>query len=536
MKRLFAVTAAAALAGLFAVSLATSAAPPPNAGGGGSSGGGGGGGGTPGGGGKTPPEYGDLWILYRDSNGVPYVTPTNGAEGMCVQPLPSADCPVDCQTDGWADGVLTTVQVVDLDQALCGVPAECAICTQEVEFERDNVIRAKESVLTSQLEDATIKLATAGCLSLDPAGRPVASSVVDGSVVSSAIDSPIQSLGIYGKYMQDGYLGLAEGDIDLYAVDWLDTAARAMGGSFAKENVSDKLDMVVYMNEILGLTQGPEASLLCNPCLTQQVREEYQGAMRTVTKSFLDYSGYAYNRYANFANLPYEAYIHAQEFEGQYPALGDVMEGYFEYDFAVGDGTSVYTTGPISETVFDANSESLNLVGFAQAADDARAVINFMHSNPLHEEYVTPIPCTNATPEHFDIFISPRSGLKVPIKMAAAGDGREGSVTVENGGPATATGVSVVVTGEYWVGGDQKFVQLLDGMGGEAIFTSPMPVDPIEPGYSATIPFFFVMMESADITWTARAYPDDVNAANNVVTKTTIVKKPKGGGGGGGDH
>ena len=146
MRRTFAFTVAAALAGLLAVSLATSAAPPPNAGGGGSSGGGGGGGGTPGGGGKTPPEYGDLWILYRDSNGVPYVTPFVEGEGMCVQPLPSADCPSYCMTPGWADGALTTVPVVDLDQALCGVPADCAICTQEVEFERDNVIDRKSVV------------------------------------------------------------------------------------------------------------------------------------------------------------------------------------------------------------------------------------------------------------------------------------------------------------------------------------------------------------------------------------------------------
>lgn len=536
MKRTFAVTVAAALAGLLAFSAGAPAAPPPNAGGGGSSGGGGGGGGTPGGGGKTPPEYGDLWILYRNDNGVPYVTPYLEGQGGCVQPLPSADCPEDCITDGVPNGT----DVVVLDQALCGVPAECAICPQEVEFERDNVIRAKESVLATQLEDATIKLATAGCVTLDPAGRPVASSVVDGIVASSTIDSPIQNLGFYKKLMQDGYLGLEDGDMDLYA-DWLTSAARALGGSFAKENEGDKLDMIVYMNEILGLT-GPQndedegPSVLCNPCLTQQVREEYMGAMRTVTKFFLNYTGYAYNRDANFANLPHEAYIRAQTEFPQWPAQGPIMDGYFEYALADGLGGSDYKTGPISPTVFDVNMIGDDLIGFAQEADDTRAVINFMHSNPLDDSYVTPIPCANTVPEHFDIFISPRSGLKVPVRMAAAGDGREGSVTVENGGPATAMGVTVMVVGEYWVGGDQKFVQLLDGMGGEPIFTSPMPVDPIEPGYSATIPFFFVMMESADITWTARAYPDDVNAANNVVTKTTIVKKPKGGGGGGGDH
>ena len=34
-----------------------------------------------------------------------------------------------------------------------------------------------------------------------------------------------------------------------------------------------------------------------------------------------------------------------------------------------------------------------NIGGFAQAADDTRAVIDFMHSNPLPLGYETPVPC-----------------------------------------------------------------------------------------------------------------------------------------------
>ena len=336
--------------------------------------------------------------------------------------------------------------------------------------------------------------------------------------------------------MRSGNGGCVEKNSPI-APAWLDTAARAMGGSFAKENVSDKLDMVVYMNEILGLTQGPEASLLCNPCLTQQVREEYMGAMRTVTKSFLDYSGYEYDRDDNFAYLPWEAYIQAQTSFPQYPAEGPVMDGYFEYALADGLGGSDYKTAPISTTLFEESAEGLNLIGFAQAADDTRAVINFMHSNPLDDSYVTPIPCENVTPEHFDIFISPRSGLKVPVRMAAAGDGREGSVTVENGGPATAMGVTVMVVGEYEADGVIKTVPLQTSIADATpVFDdSPEDLGNIEPGYSATKTFFFIMNETADITWTATAYPGDANSANNEVIKTTIVKKPKGGGGGG-DH
>jgi hypothetical protein len=419
-----------------------------------------------------------------------------------------------------------TPYVIPVDPETCAVvDPDCVICTQEVEFERDNVIRAKESVLQTQLEDATIKLATAGCVTLDPAGRPVASTLVDDVVISSAVDSPLQSLGFYKKLMQDGYLGVAEGDIDLRA-DWLDSAARALGASMPKEGKAT-VDMVVYMNEILGLTQGPEASLLCDPCKTVTVREEVKGEMQHVIKRFLNYSPYTYDREANFStaeqSLPNPAYIPDND-----------SYGWFEFMEPIGGDMTVYMTGSILSTVFDGwlNDDVAALRGFAQAADDTRAVINFMHTWPVPADWVTPVPCNATAPEElFDIFISPRSGLKVPVRMAAAGDGREGAVTVENAGPTIAEDVYVMVEGKY---GDGETVYLQVSIDDSSpLFVNEESLGPIAPGYTATLTFFFLMDESADITWTATAYPTgDANPANNEVTKTTIVKKPKGGGGG----
>lgn len=517
MKSLVKTTIMAGLVGLFTFVGDLGAVPAPNAGGGDAIGGGG----------STRPDYGDLWILYRDGNGVPYVTPFQDGAGMCQQPLPSAACPSSCQTNGWADGVETDVQVVFLDESICGVPAECGNCTQEVEFERDNVIRARESVLDQQLEDATIKLATAACVTLDPAGRPVASNVVDDEVVWNTIDSPLQNLAFYKKLMQDGYVGGEDNPIDLLSDDWLESAARALGASFPKEGKGN-VDMVVYMNEILGLTQDEESSLLCNPCLTQQYRKEVMGEVKVITKRFLDYAGNVYNRYNNFLSLPAPANIPEDT----------PTDGWFEYTELTGYdefGNPIYgeAEGPTYDVVFGGTSYTGDLLtGFAQAADDTREVILYMHSWPILGDGATPPVCGNVSPDYFDIFISPLSGLKVPVRMAAAGDGREGMVIVENNGPAVAEGVTVMVTGEYSVDGIQEFVQLLDGMGGTEIFLEPMGVEPIEPGYSASIPFFFVMAESTEITWTATAYPSDVNPTNNEVTKTTIVTKPKGGGGG----
>jgi hypothetical protein len=60
--RMFVFTLATALTGLIAFSVGALAARPSDTGNGGGSG-------------NEPPDYGDLIILYRDQDGVPYLTP-----------------------------------------------------------------------------------------------------------------------------------------------------------------------------------------------------------------------------------------------------------------------------------------------------------------------------------------------------------------------------------------------------------------------------------------------------------------------------
>ena len=325
--------------------------------------------------------------------------------------------------------------------------------------------------------------------------------------------------------MRDGSIG---GGIDLLSGDFLASAARALGAS-APKGGHVGVDTIVYMNEILGLTEDGASQL---PRLYQDVREEVKGVIQINRKWFLDYSAFGYDRHGNFMTLPDPAYIPAD----------DPVAGMFEYTVDNGDGSYAYTTGYMLDVVPElAAAPDLTgsmLKAFALAADDTRAVINFMHTWPVLGDSFTPIPCGASTPDFYDLSISERSGLQVPVRMAAAGDGREGSITVENGGPATANEVRIMVTGEYQ-GADGLLhrVQLLDGMNGVPIFLDPITVSSIEPGYSATLTFFFIMDESATITWKAVAEADaDVNTANNRVTEYTIVRKPKGGGGGGRGH
>ena len=104
--------------------------------------------------------------------------------------------------------------------------------------------------------------------------------------------------------------------------------------------------MVVYLNQILGLTDNTVQTYLPKKCIT--VREEVKGVVQPVEKCFLLYS-YGYNRAENFAALPDPKYI---------PSSGP-EDGVFEY-------LGLYDTdplllfqivqGPITSTVFGMQS------------------------------------------------------------------------------------------------------------------------------------------------------------------------------------
>jgi hypothetical protein len=118
--------------------------------------------------------------------------------------------------------------------------------------------------------------------------------------------------------------------------------------------------------------------------------------MQTVEECFLDYGGYGYMRKMNFPQLPHPPRVPAD----------DPQPGWFEYLWLYPDATTpddrplfYIEQGPIVNAVFplldaegaaidvDPGNEGGNIAGFAQAADDARAVINFMHTNPVPVDY-----------------------------------------------------------------------------------------------------------------------------------------------------
>ena len=240
-----------------------------------SGGGGGGGGGSP--------DYGDLVVLYRDANGVPILSASQQVldpdgvlvdGGLCLQPVAAAGVDivdpvtlVSIECAKTPDGLC----LIPVDQYSCSVLPSYASYTQEIEFERINVARAPADVMARQLEDVLIGLSTADCIQLDPAGRllyqtlDINDSDGDGDskeYFTKTVDSPLQNLAIYKELILKGQLG--DPTIELPqpfdAYGFLDTAAKALGAAGSKEG-SVNVDLVVYLNQIMGLGILPGSSM-----------------------------------------------------------------------------------------------------------------------------------------------------------------------------------------------------------------------------------------------------------------------------------
>lgn len=486
------------------------------------------------GGGGTAPDYGDLLILYRDAYGVPVLSPVQDVTdpetglpvqgGECLQPVAAAGVDIvdalgeSINCEKTPDGLC----LIPLDQYACTVLPEFAGYTQEVEFERINVARSPEDVLARQLEDALVNLATADCISLDPAGRLVYQTLdindSDGDTItdeylSKTIDSPVQNLAIYKELILTGQLG--DPAIDL-PDPWgfLDTGAAALGAASSKEGAVN-VDEVVYLNRIMGLSD-PETPTMLDPKTCIYPRQEVKGVVVKVEKCFLDYSDHHYLRARTYRLLPDPAYIP----EESPKAGGFEYLDFLRYDYAGNPLFRIFQR-PIRPVVFP-NEETTtvrdflpgftdgNIGGFAQAADDARAVIEFMHSHPVLSGYETPLPeCGGPHETAYNVSINPVSGFQVPVMMVVNEDGREVIVTVGNSGPDAASG-SVTVVGE---------------MNGTPIMDDQtFHFDELASGASQGWAFQVVATEAGTIDWEATVTaPYDVFSADNTVTGTTEV-------------
>lgn len=219
----------------------------------------------------------------------------------------------------------------------------------EVELGRLNVGRSPSSVLDRRAEEVVTMLNSATAVSLDAAGRLVVT--VDG--VAKTIDSPLENLAIYVALMTQGTI---PGVTDLPGtqfdnlVDGVFTAADMTSAVSFLAGATDKAapltaDDVAYINAILDIN-------------TAKVGD--------VTYSNVNYSTFTYDRSDAFGDTTAEVLVKQP------------------------DGSWMPTTVNIYTAVFEGQdyTGSGSFTAFTQAAEDARAVVNYIHEYQLPADEV----------------------------------------------------------------------------------------------------------------------------------------------------
>ncbi|HYW95426.1 MAG TPA: hypothetical protein VE870_07565, partial [Bacteroidales bacterium] len=183
-------------------------------------------------------DYGDLYALLRDLNGVPEMRLIG--EEYYVQPVNTDGIPLDLDAEG---------ELVDPTQAV------------EVDFGRLNIVRSPQSVLDQAFEEA-MKVLTApdAVITLDFCGRLTSTytNPATSEVITKTIDSPRENMAIYQYIMTYMFVSTADftnrlaflGE-DPYNFDPLLVAASCFAAGSDKTGTVD-IDEVVYINGFIG--------------------------------------------------------------------------------------------------------------------------------------------------------------------------------------------------------------------------------------------------------------------------------------------
>lgn len=200
-----------------------------------------GGGGKPAGAGtKKGDLFGDMVVLLRDANGVPILN----AAGLVQVIAYIYDASGNLVPLKDAEGTLVTIPYNaegDLESTVTLGGVTYDVYGAEVDLGRLSVARAPEKVLQHSLDEALAKLTTPDAvISVDAAGRLTVNGV--------AIDSPLENLALYDKYMTTGSIPGVTLPANFNPAALLAAAADKTGAI--------SVDTVVYMNSILGINSG----------------------------------------------------------------------------------------------------------------------------------------------------------------------------------------------------------------------------------------------------------------------------------------
>ncbi len=365
------------------------------------------------GGADTGSLYSDLVVALRAEDGTSLLKEyvVAGEEGTaveyCVQPVSYAQVPgvgsIVNPLDGrdvwvlplqgeWIDHPVDPLPVAEIEA--CDPQPQYAMFVSEAELERLNLTRTSDEVLAKKLIDVKTKLALADEIGLDPAGRLT----VDGT----ALDAAPEYAAIYKSIMTTGALpGLDFADIAF--TNW-QLAAVAVGAA-ASKTVPLTVDTVQYYNRAVGFTtsdplpswDGLRFLRSADPDPSTPMPDDVLPA----AENFVDYSEFRYNR--------------GDTYLGSVTWL-DVATLTWHVTPVLDAVTWTNLTDPAGLTSDEVNHRTLNgVTAFAQMADDARAVIGYLHENEvvLPGFYMDPV-LVDTTAQQLDAITNPAVSLTAP--------------------------------------------------------------------------------------------------------------------------
>ncbi len=542
-RRARAWLAAALLISLTLASPAAIAAGPGGAGGGGGDGGGG-----------QPSEntgslYSDLVVALRAANGTPilkeYAVPGEDPADpatveYCVQPVSYSAVPgvsaITNPLDGrqvwvlplqgeWIKTPVVPLPVEEIEA--CDPQPQYAMFAVESELERLNLTRTSESVLEKKKADVKTKLTLAHTIGLDPAGRL--------SVDGQALDAAPEYAGMYDSLMLTG--GIAGLDLAKIPYDKWQVAAVAIGAA-ASKTVPITVDTVEYYNRIVGFTSlenlpsWPGLSFVTpvdpNPATPMAVDVLPGG------ENFVDYGAFTYNRSKTFVGSV--TWLDVAKLKWNVNPIVDTVPW-----------TNLGATDGLTKSEVDGRTLT-GVTAFAQMADDARAVINYLHEHDQTTPgfYMDPVlvdttaqQVKNTTDPAVHLVAPEQAFQTLPFPVTASLLNPWGGTLVEKGrlritidAPQALTADDVTVTAPS---GSVSLTP--DGAGNLVGWWGPAEGFDVPPGYNVDTGFtvtangaapqgpYDLKLQLVDVAAPASTLAEDTSTVNVNASSTTVLWK-----------
>ncbi len=324
-------------------------------------------------------DYGDLYVLARNTDGVPYmgslvISDEHGDETVWYPFVMAYG--VDGDPVSSSSSIDGLVAVEGVPYLVFDVNAEGEIqsvsnyAPKEVEFGKINLIRSPNSVLSNGLAEAISTLTNLGegdYITADASGRLVAihglEDWIDGvdEEDDNTIDSPRENMAIYRELMQSGF----DGELSFLTAyfgesDILQLAASAYAAGSDKTGTVLK-DEIVYANGFMEAYNLEDAILLTD--VYPECDDSYY-----MNLLFCNLKDFVYSRQLEYAN--------------KLVRITTLNAGgtYVVQDKSILDAITFTTEENNSKINYH-----YNLDGFTMACDDAVQVLEFIHESDLVE-------------------------------------------------------------------------------------------------------------------------------------------------------